>query len=271
MPDLTVAQNMFIGREPRSADLPLRAAAERARPGRCSTGSHLPLDPTELVGDLTVARAADGGDRARRSPTTRKLLIMDEPTAALNDAEVEVLLDLIRRFATPDTGVDLHLAPDARARRISDRITVIRDGRYVDTLDTADDADDGGDLADGRARAHRHGRAASACAPTGEVVLDGLPGCRTKALLDDVELRAAQGRDPRVRRADGRGPHGGGARDRRRRQDHGAARSACAGARCASPTRPTRPGPASATCRRTASSFGAAARAGRRANIVPQR
>jgi len=67
-----------------------------------------------------------------------KLLIMDEPTAALNDAEVEVLHELIRRFVKPDTGVIYISHRMDELRRIADRITVIRDGRYVGTRDTAD-------------------------------------------------------------------------------------------------------------------------------------
>ena len=64
-----------------------------------------------------------------------KLLIMDEPTAALNDAEVEVLHELIRRFVRPDTGVIYISHRIDELRRIADRITVIRDGRYVGTRD----------------------------------------------------------------------------------------------------------------------------------------
>jgi ribose transport system ATP-binding protein len=62
-----------------------------------------------------------------------KLLIMDEPTAALNDAEVEVLHDLIRRFVKPDTGVIYISHRLEELRRIADRVTVIRDGHYVGT------------------------------------------------------------------------------------------------------------------------------------------
>jgi ribose transport system ATP-binding protein len=62
---------------------------------------------------------------------------MDEPTAALNDAEVETLHDLIRRFVTPETGVVYisHRMPELK--RIANRVTVIRDGEYIDTLDMA--------------------------------------------------------------------------------------------------------------------------------------
>ena len=68
-----------------------------------------------------------------------KLLIMDEPTAALNDAEVEVLHGLIRRFVQPDTGVIYISHRIEELKRIADRITVIRDGHYVGTREAARD------------------------------------------------------------------------------------------------------------------------------------
>ncbi len=66
-----------------------------------------------------------------------RVLIMDEPTAALNDAEVDTLHGLIRRFITPQTGVIYisHRMPELK--RIADRVTVIRDGEYIDTMDMA--------------------------------------------------------------------------------------------------------------------------------------
>jgi ribose transport system ATP-binding protein len=66
-----------------------------------------------------------------------RVLIMDEPTAALNDVEVETLFGLIRRFTTPTTGVIYISHRMQELKAISDRITVLRDGQYVDTFDTA--------------------------------------------------------------------------------------------------------------------------------------
>src|SRR3954466_10857474 len=135
MPDLTVAQNLFIGREPggfftseRRLNAQAQALIERL---------HLPLRPKDLVGELTVAKQ-QMVEIGKALSYDAKLLIMDEPTAALNDAEVAVLHDLIRRFVTPDTGVIYISHRMDELRRIADRITVIRDGRYVGTRDTAE-------------------------------------------------------------------------------------------------------------------------------------
>ncbi|MEZ3159557.1 sugar ABC transporter ATP-binding protein [Microbacterium sp. BWT-B31] len=137
MSDLTIAQNIFIGREPRRAGVVLddRALNRRARELFDRLG--LVLDPTERVGGLTVARQ-QMVEIAKALSFEAKVLIMDEPTAALNDAEVDVLFELIERFRTPDTGVIYISHRMTELSRISDRITVLRDGRYIDTLVTAE-------------------------------------------------------------------------------------------------------------------------------------
>src|SRR3954454_17008855 len=132
MPDLTVAQNLFIGREPGgffTSDRRLNAQA-----AELIERLHLPLRPKDLVGDLTVAKQ-QMVEIGKALSYDAKLLIMDEPTAALNDAEGAVLHGLIRRFVKPETGVIYISHRLEELRRVADRVTVIRDGRYVGTRD----------------------------------------------------------------------------------------------------------------------------------------
>jgi ribose transport system ATP-binding protein len=136
MPDLTVAQNLFIGREPRSR-LFLSERRLNAQARDLIDRLHLPLAPKQLVGNLTVAKQ-QMVEIGKALSYDAKLLIMDEPTAALNEAEVEVLHDLIRRFVQPDTGVIYISHRMDEIKRIADRVTVIRDGRYVGTRETSD-------------------------------------------------------------------------------------------------------------------------------------
>jgi ribose transport system ATP-binding protein len=136
MPDLTVAQNIFIGREPRSSRFFLGERALESQAAELLDRLHLPLKPRQRVGDLTVAKQ-QMVEIAKALSYEPRVLIMDEPTAALNDAEVQVLHDLIRRFRRPDTGVIYISHRMDELKAITDRITVIRDGRYIDTLDTA--------------------------------------------------------------------------------------------------------------------------------------
>jgi ribose transport system ATP-binding protein len=134
MPDLTVAQNLFIGREPRASRLFLNERRLNARARELIDRLHLPLSPKQIVGNLTVAKQ-QMVEIGKALSYDAKLLIMDEPTAALNDAEVEVLHDLIRRFVRPDTGVIYISHRLEELKRIANRVTVIRDGRYVGTRD----------------------------------------------------------------------------------------------------------------------------------------
>jgi ribose transport system ATP-binding protein len=136
MPDLTVAQNLFIGREPRSR-LFLSERRLNAQARELIERLHLPLAAKQLVGNLTVAKQ-QMVEIGKALSYDAKLLIMDEPTAALNEAEVEVLHDLIRRFVEPDTGVIYISHRMDEIKRIADRVTVIRDGRYVGTRQTRD-------------------------------------------------------------------------------------------------------------------------------------
>jgi ribose transport system ATP-binding protein len=136
MPDLTVAQNIFVGQEPRGSGFFLSERKLNAKARELIERLHLPLAPKQIVGNLTVAKQ-QMVEIAKALSYDAKLLIMDEPTAALNDAEVEVLHDLIRRFVQPDTGVIYISHRMDELKRIADRITVIRDGRYVGTRETA--------------------------------------------------------------------------------------------------------------------------------------
>src|SRR5918996_1314889 len=135
MPDLTVAQNIFIGREPRGSRLFLSERRLNAKAQELIERLHLPLRPKQVVGNLTVAKQ-QMVEIGKALSYDAKLLIMDEPTAALNEAEVEVLHDLIRRFVQPDTGVIYISHRMDEIKRIADRVTVIRDGRYVGTRET---------------------------------------------------------------------------------------------------------------------------------------
>ncbi len=137
MPDLTVAQNIYIGHEPRSGSFFLNERKLNAQAKRLIERLHLSLEPKWVVGELTVAKQ-QMVEIAKALAYDARVLIMDEPTAALNDREVEVLHDLIRRFAQPDTGVIYISHRMDELKVISDRITVIRDGRYVGTVNTSE-------------------------------------------------------------------------------------------------------------------------------------
>jgi ribose transport system ATP-binding protein len=190
MGDLTVAQNIFIGREPRIAGFLLAERALNARAKELIERLHLPLDPRQLVGGLTVARQ-QMVEIAKALSHDAKVLIMDEPTAALNDAEVTVLHELIHRFRRPDTGVIYISHRLEELRGVADRITVIRDGRYVDTVDAPDTPmREVISLMVGREISNEHGP--RVVKPDREAVLS-VAGLSTRTLLREVTFELRRG------------------------------------------------------------------------------
>lgn len=133
MNHLTVAQNMFIGREPRypggfindDAALNRQAVELLERLG-------VKIDPKARVADLTVA-AQQLLEIAKALSFNSSVLIMDEPTAALTESEVEVLFRIIDNFVTEETAVIYISHRMEEIKTLADQVTVLRDGELVDS------------------------------------------------------------------------------------------------------------------------------------------
>src|SRR5439155_13649360 len=137
MPHLTVAQNIFIGREPRHAlgFLDERKLNDNAL--RLLETLRLDLDPRTRVSKLTVA-TQQMVEIAKALSFNSEVLIMDEPTAALTETEIDDLFRIIRQLRDRGVGV-VHISHRLEElKQIADRVTVMRDGRYVDTVLTAE-------------------------------------------------------------------------------------------------------------------------------------
>ncbi|HEY5670502.1 MAG TPA: sugar ABC transporter ATP-binding protein [Anaerolineales bacterium] len=133
MPHLTVAQNIFIGREPRS-NIPFivddRITNQHAE--RLFKMLNLQLDPVAKVADLTVAKQ-QMVEIAKALSFNAKILVMDEPTAALTETEIDELFRIIRQLREKGVGI-VHISHRLEElKQISDRVTVMRDGKYIDT------------------------------------------------------------------------------------------------------------------------------------------
>ncbi|KQU74336.1 D-ribose transporter ATP-binding protein [Aminobacter sp. DSM 101952] len=138
MPHLTAAQNMFIGREPRkAAGLLLDEARLNADAAEIFASMHLKLDPRTLVDGLTIARQ-QMVEIAKALSYRSRVLIMDEPTAALNDAEINELFAIIARLKAEGVGIVYISHKMDELKRIADRVTVMRDGEYIGTVPAAD-------------------------------------------------------------------------------------------------------------------------------------
>ena len=135
MPHLTLAQNVFIGREPRQGiRLVLNENRINAQTQELFDSMHLKLNPRTKVSDLTVARQ-QMVEIAKALSFDSQVLIMDEPTAALTEAEIDELFRMIRQMRDKGVGVVYISHRLEELKQITDRITVMRDGRYVDTVD----------------------------------------------------------------------------------------------------------------------------------------
>ena len=138
MPHLTAAQNIFIGREPRKAGgLLLDEARLNADAAEIFASMHLKLDPRTPVGGLTIARQ-QMVEIAKALSYRSRVLIMDEPTAALNDAEINELFAIIARLKAEGVGIVYISHKMDELKRIADRVTVMRDGEYIGTVPAAE-------------------------------------------------------------------------------------------------------------------------------------
>jgi ribose transport system ATP-binding protein len=137
MNHLTAAQNIFIGREPRRA-MGLFVDEERMRRDAAAIFSHMnvDIDPNDEVGDMTVARQ-QLVEIAKALSFNARVLIMDEPTSALNETEVEHLFAVIADLKARGVGIVYITHKMDEVKRIADRVTVMRDGQYIDTLPAA--------------------------------------------------------------------------------------------------------------------------------------
>jgi ribose transport system ATP-binding protein len=138
MPHLTVAQNIYIGREPRrGVRFVLDEKGINEQTEALFAGMHLKLNPRTKVSDLTIAKQ-QMVEIAKALSFNSEVLVMDEPTAALTEAEIEDLFVTIRELRTNGVGIVYISHRLEELKKISDRITVMRDGRYVDTVNTTE-------------------------------------------------------------------------------------------------------------------------------------
>ena len=138
MNHLSVAQNIFIGREPRGRlGLFLDEDNLNAHAREILARMRVNLDARAKVGDLTVA-SQQMVEIAKALSFDSRVLIMDEPTSALNDAEIAELFRIIRELKERGVGIVYISHKMDELKQIADRVTVLRDGEYVATVAAAD-------------------------------------------------------------------------------------------------------------------------------------
>jgi rhamnose transport system ATP-binding protein len=164
-PNLTVAGNIFAGRELTRGGRLLEGEM-RARTRALLDELHLPISPDALAESLSAAYR-QLLQVARALAFDCRILVLDEPTTSLTDAEADHLFAVLQKLKERGTTLLYvsHRLPEVF--RLCDRITVLRDGRYVATYDRATTAP--ADIVRamvGRELPERSGRAAAAVGPT---------------------------------------------------------------------------------------------------------
>ncbi|WP_237155096.1 sugar ABC transporter ATP-binding protein [Oryzibacter oryziterrae] len=137
MNHLTAAQNIFIGREPRLKLGRIDEKQLNKQAAEIFASMNLSLDPKTVVGTLTIAKQ-QMVEIAKALSFHSRILIMDEPTAALNDTEIAELFTIIRQLKADGVGIIYISHKMDELKRIADRVTVMRDGEYVDTVPAAE-------------------------------------------------------------------------------------------------------------------------------------
>ena len=137
MQHLTVADNIFIGRES-TKGLFLDQADQNRRTQELLDSLHLTIDPKAVVRTLSVAKQQMVEIAKALSYNNTKLLILDEPSAVLTDTEIDDLFTFVRQLKATGVGIIYISHRMDELKRITDRITVMRDGQYVGVRETAE-------------------------------------------------------------------------------------------------------------------------------------
>jgi len=136
MEHLTVAQNLFIGRESmHKGGLFLNDKAQVRRSRALFEHLNMNIDPSEILGRLTVGKQ-QMVEIAKAVSHSLKVLVLDEPTAALTETEIDELFTIMRDLASRGVAMIYISHRMDEIGRITDRVTVLRDGKYVGMNDT---------------------------------------------------------------------------------------------------------------------------------------
>ena len=144
IPARTIAENMYLGRYPVKKYGPLQVIDHKTMNREAKKWLEdvkMPFDPKSKLGDLSISQM-QSVEIAKAVSQEARLIILDEPTSSLTDNEVEALFKIVRDLR--DRGVSFVFISHkmAELRRISDDITIMRDGTYVGTWEMKNISDD---------------------------------------------------------------------------------------------------------------------------------
>jgi ribose transport system ATP-binding protein len=135
-PNLTVAENIFMGSELRRGQM-LDRAAMQTRAAAVLQQLGASFTPSTLVSSLSIAEQQQV-EIARALKDNSRILVMDEPTAALSDRETERLFEVIRTLRTNGIAIIYISHRMEEVYALANRVSVLRDGQYVGSLDRSE-------------------------------------------------------------------------------------------------------------------------------------
>ena len=133
---LTVAENMFLGRE-KVRGVMLSQREMEAEAAEVLGRLKIDISPRTVVGDLPISKQ-QMVEIAKALSMDARILIMDEPTSALTAREIEDLFRIIRDLRASDHGIVYISHRLEELQHIVDRVTIMRDGQYITTMNFAD-------------------------------------------------------------------------------------------------------------------------------------
>ncbi|KAA0969405.1 sugar ABC transporter ATP-binding protein [Aureimonas fodinaquatilis] len=136
VPHLTVAENIFLAREPKRGPF-INRKKLNGDAARALAQLGVDIAPTQEVRTLSLAQS-QMVEIAKALSLNARVLIMDEPTSSLTEAETHVLFKIIRDLKKSGVGIIYISHRLDEMAQIVDRVTVLRDGTYVSTRDFAD-------------------------------------------------------------------------------------------------------------------------------------
>ena len=137
VPYLTVAQNLFLGREIKTKFGTVDMRETNRRAGEMLANLGVNIHPDTLVESLTIAQQ-QMVEIVKAVSFDGRIIVMDEPTSSLSNDEVEQLFGIIERLKAKQVSIIYISHRMEELFRISDRVTIIRDGAYVGTKKTSE-------------------------------------------------------------------------------------------------------------------------------------
>jgi len=193
--DLSVAENIFLGRAPRRIGI-INWEELFSRAEQLLEELHLQIDPRTPVNNLGIGQQ-QLVEIAKALSQNARILVLDEPTAALTDAEVDTLFGILNNLRARGVAMIYISHKLDEVFRVSDRITVLRDGKTISTNATAE-------LDEPRVIAQMVGREVDQIFPQakherGEILFEARqvtvedPSVTGKLLVDDVGFAVRKG------------------------------------------------------------------------------